>query len=234
MPRRCIIESEGGVAALGRCGTRIGGCLAFVQSAQILLVARRDPQDPVRRILKDAGYSVVSIDSPSGVVRTAERSRPALIVVETGAATAAVIESLATFAAGYQIPLVRDWSGPESLLAEIERALGGPPADARETPRITAGPLTLDLAAHSATIAGLSLDLTAREFELLSHLARHPGWVYTFTPGPALSLATAARNLSPSSWAQDDRASSYVSVSASRAASARTRASRSRNFSLPS
>lgn len=153
--------------------------MAPAQSANILLVARRDPQDPVRRILKGAGYAVVIADSPSSVVRTAERSGPALIVVEPGALAATITESLVTFAAAHQIQVIRDWSGSESLLAQIERALGGPQSEARETPCITVGLLTVDLAGHSATVGGLPLDLTAREFELLCHLARHPGWVYS-------------------------------------------------------
>jgi class 3 adenylate cyclase/tetratricopeptide (TPR) repeat protein len=151
----------------------------LAQSAQILLVSRRDPQDPVRRILKGAGYSVVSIDSPSAAVRTAERSRPALIVLEPGAVPPTVAESLVAFAGASQTPLVRDWSGPEAFLAEVERALGKPETAGREDSQIVVGPLCVDLAGHEARVGACALDLTAREFELLCHLARHPGWVYS-------------------------------------------------------
>ena len=41
------------------------------------------------------------------------------------------------------------------------------------------GPLSVDLVGHVAYVSGLALDLTAREFDLLCHLARHPGWVYS-------------------------------------------------------
>ena len=149
------------------------------QSAQILLAARRDPQDPVRRILKDAGYALISVDSASSVVRTAQRSHPALIVVETGALSAGVAESLVSFADANCIPVVRDWPGAESLLAEVERVLGKPEPAGRDSPQIVVGPLCLDLAGHVAVVACVPLDLTAREFELLCHLARHPGWVYS-------------------------------------------------------
>ena len=153
--------------------------MALTQSAQILLAARRDPQDPVRRILKGAGYALISVDSASSVVRTAQRSHPALIVVETGAVTAAAAESLASFANANHIPVIRDWAGPESLLAEVERVLGKPEPAGRENSGIVVGPLCVDLAGHTAIVAGVALDLTAREFELLCHLARHPGWVYS-------------------------------------------------------
>jgi class 3 adenylate cyclase/tetratricopeptide (TPR) repeat protein len=158
---------------------RVGGRVALTQSAQILLVARRDPQDPVRRILKGAGYAVISVDSASSVIRTAERSHPALIVVESGALNTAVAESLASFADANRIPVIRDWSGPESLVAEVERVLGKPEPASRESSQILVGPLCVDFGGHTTSVAGVTLDLTAREFELLCHLARHPGWVYS-------------------------------------------------------
>ncbi|MCU0493569.1 MAG: response regulator transcription factor [Chloroflexaceae bacterium] len=46
-------------------------------------------------------------------------------------------------------------------------------------PAVIAGPLRIEPAAHAATLAGQALALTAREFELLLFLARHPGQVFT-------------------------------------------------------
>jgi DNA-binding winged helix-turn-helix (wHTH) protein len=37
----------------------------------------------------------------------------------------------------------------------------------------------VDLATHVVELGETSLDLTAREFDLLAHFARHPGWVYS-------------------------------------------------------
>lgn len=153
--------------------------MALAQSTQILLVARRDPQDPVRRILRGAGYAVLSADSPSSVVRTAERSRPALIVLEPGALSPAVTDSLVSFADANAISLVRDWSGPDSLLADVERVLGDPSVTHRTAEELVVGSLRVDLGGHSAAFDGTRLDLTAREFDLLCHLIRHPGWVYS-------------------------------------------------------
>ena len=42
---------------------------------------------------------------------------------------------------------------------------------------IAVGPLSIDLDRHRATMNGRLVDLTPREFELLSYLARHPGKV---------------------------------------------------------
>ncbi|MBK9477021.1 MAG: response regulator transcription factor [Tetrasphaera sp.] len=54
------------------------------------------------------------------------------------------------------------------------------PPVAREVAQIlTDGDLVLDLAARSATHAGEALALTAREFDFLAWLIRHPGQVFT-------------------------------------------------------
>jgi len=44
---------------------------------------------------------------------------------------------------------------------------------------IRVGPLTVDLAAREARLAGTVLDLTPTEFDLLAFFARHPGRVFT-------------------------------------------------------
>lgn len=44
---------------------------------------------------------------------------------------------------------------------------------------IRVGDLVIDVDRHAVTLRGNSMELTAREFELLVHFARHPGRVYT-------------------------------------------------------
>ncbi|MDH5534084.1 MAG: response regulator transcription factor [Betaproteobacteria bacterium] len=44
---------------------------------------------------------------------------------------------------------------------------------------ITAGDLVIDVGKHAVTIAGEPVDLTAKEFALLTHFAKNPGQVYT-------------------------------------------------------
>jgi DNA-binding response OmpR family regulator len=60
---------------------------------------------------------------------------------------------------------------------------------------LEAGPLTLDLMQHQATVGSTVIDLSEREFKLLHHLVRHAGevlsrerllaavWGYSFDPG---------------------------------------------------
>jgi two-component system copper resistance phosphate regulon response regulator CusR len=65
------------------------------------------------------------------------------------------------------------------LLARVRTILRRPPI--REPSTLRVGDLELDLAAHRATRAGQRLDLTTREFVLLSLLVRKAGEVLTRT-----------------------------------------------------
>ncbi len=65
------------------------------------------------------------------------------------------------------------------LLARVRTILRRPPV--RESTTLRVADLELDLAGHKATRAGQRLDLTAREFTLLSLLVRHAGEVLTRT-----------------------------------------------------
>jgi len=81
----------------------------------------------------------------------------------------------------------------EELLARVG-ALARRAEEGRSS-RIEAGDLVLDLLSRRVSLAGRRVDLSAREFALLEHLARHPGqtlsreeilsevWDYDFDPG---------------------------------------------------
>jgi DNA-binding response OmpR family regulator len=45
--------------------------------------------------------------------------------------------------------------------------------------RMRAGDLTIDAERRAVTMAGKPVELTAKEFDLLAHFARHPGRVFT-------------------------------------------------------
>jgi two-component system, OmpR family, alkaline phosphatase synthesis response regulator PhoP len=76
----------------------------------------------------------------------------------------------------------KPFSRPE-LLARIEAVLRrnrrhGSDADSRsETLRV--GPIEIDRERHELRIAGRSVHVTTKEFELLSYLADHPGRIFT-------------------------------------------------------
>ncbi len=48
-----------------------------------------------------------------------------------------------------------------------------------DSPRITAGALTLDMVSREVSLRGQPLDLTPKEFDLLSFFAKHPGKVFS-------------------------------------------------------
>jgi two-component system KDP operon response regulator KdpE len=62
------------------------------------------------------------------------------------------------------------------LRAALRRA-AGPGAD--PAGRVVVGPLTLDAVRHEATVSGVRLELTPREFEVLRVLLSHAGGVVT-------------------------------------------------------
>ena len=71
--------------------------------------------------------------------------------------------------------------GTAELEARIRTAIRhhAPAVDASPPAELSVGPLELDLVHFEASIAGARVDLTAREFELLSFLARHQGRICT-------------------------------------------------------
>jgi DNA-binding response OmpR family regulator len=63
------------------------------------------------------------------------------------------------------------------VAAVLRRARGPLPATASTV--LTDGALTIDTGAHEATVAGKPLSLTAREYDLLVYLLRHPHIAFT-------------------------------------------------------
>ncbi|MPZ94531.1 MAG: DNA-binding response regulator, partial [Propionibacteriales bacterium] len=58
----------------------------------------------------------------------------------------------------------------------VLRRAGAAPVDEAS---VIDGPLAIDAAAHRVTLSGSELALTAREFDLLLHLVRHPDQALT-------------------------------------------------------
>ena len=70
--------------------------------------------------------------------------------------------------------------GMSELLARVRANLRRVPAGEPEAAGVVeAGDFRIDVAAHSVAIRGKEVRLTPKEFDLLLHLARHPGKVVT-------------------------------------------------------
>jgi DNA-binding response OmpR family regulator len=90
-----------------------------------------------------------------------------LIVSEGGLATVSAEWALSDF--------VLDTAGPAEIDVRIRLLVASSANDAL----ISAGGITIDDAAYSATKDGEALDLTYTEFELLKYLVQHPGRVFS-------------------------------------------------------
>ena len=73
-------------------------------------------------------------------------------------------------------------AGPAEVEARLRLAMGSLALSSDDDPtasQITAGDLVIDETSYSARVSGRLLDLTYKEFELIKHLAQHPGRVFT-------------------------------------------------------
>lgn len=170
--------------------------------ARILIV---DDEAPIRRFLRVAleaeGHGVIEAATAREGLAMAARETPALVVLDLGLPDAdglSVLRSLRGWSAvpvlilsvradeaakvealdaGAQDYVVKPF-GVKEFLARVRSLLRDRSADA--VPAVlTAGPLQIDAADHSATLDGQPLHLTRREFDLLWMLASHRGRLVT-------------------------------------------------------
>lgn len=70
---------------------------------------------------------------------------------------------------------------PREVVARVRAVLRRATGLAAPAQRLQIGDLALDLDAHQATVAGVEIDLTPTEFDLLALLMRNPGHAFTRT-----------------------------------------------------
>jgi DNA-binding response OmpR family regulator len=69
--------------------------------------------------------------------------------------------------------------GLRELIARIRAVTRRASSSAGEDVEVvTVGPLTIDHARHTVSVGGTTIDFTAKEFDLLAHLAAQPGIVH--------------------------------------------------------
>lgn len=155
----------------------------------------------VQRYLRRDGYIVDVVHDGHAAMEAFEATRPALVVLDimlpgidglelcrrirTTGDTAIILltardgeaDRINGFAIGADDYVTKPFS-PGELAARVQAVLR------RATPAASASPLrfgnvTVDEQARVVEVAGVSASLTGREFDLLLHLARHPGRVFT-------------------------------------------------------
>jgi DNA-binding response OmpR family regulator len=129
---------------------------------------------PADVVLVDARRDLPQAKSLCRLLRTTGVSAPVLLIVTEGGLTAVN--------ADWSVDdVLLDSAGPAEVEARLRLAMGRLALDSGEDlpHEITTGPVTVDEATYTAKVRGRVLDLTYKEFELLKHLAQHPGRVFT-------------------------------------------------------
>ena len=179
-------------------GERAGG------GAHLLFV---EDDEPTRRAvttnLEAHGHRVVEAGTVADALRRWEAARPDLIVLDLGlpdrdgltvvrrvrrdattpililSARAEETDKVAALEAGADDYVTKPFGMAElrARIAAVLRRAGGPTADPSGI--VSLGPVVLDVARHAVTVAGVPVDLTPREYELLKVMLGQPGRLLT-------------------------------------------------------
>ncbi|KAE8765705.1 winged helix-turn-helix transcriptional regulator [Georgenia thermotolerans] len=126
---------------------------------------------PAAAVLLDARRDLVTARTLCRMLSGPLEAPPVLLVLAEGGFTAVST----TWGAA---DVVVESAGPAEVEARLRMVAERTQAPAPEEPeRVEAGDLVIDASAYTARIRGRVLDLTYKEFELLKHLAQHPGRV---------------------------------------------------------
>ncbi len=173
-------------------------------SIQRVLAVDDEPQ--ILRFLKPsltaAGYDVVTAANGADALKAAGTQAPDIILLDLGLPDMDGKEVIRRLREWSKAPIIvlsaRDREtekiaaldlgaddyvnkpfGIGELMARMRAALRHKPDDNAAATRLEAGPLAIDIAAHSVSLAGRPLRLTPKEFELLALLTRNAGRVVT-------------------------------------------------------
>ena len=124
-------------------------------------------------VLVDARTALVQARSLCRVIRATGTSAPVIAILTEGGLTAVNAEWAVE-------DILLEHAGPAEVEARLRLVMTRSDAVEDEADeRIVAGDLTIDESSYSARLGERLLDLTYKEFELLKHLAQHPGRVFT-------------------------------------------------------
>ncbi|MGH8866778.1 MAG: winged helix-turn-helix transcriptional regulator [Actinomycetes bacterium] len=128
---------------------------------------------PADIVLVDGRRDLPQVRSLCRLLRTTGLDAPLLLVTTEG--------GLAAVTADWEVDdILLDTAGPAEVEARLRLSLGRQDAADEDDPgEIRTGEVVIDEATYTAKVKGRVLDLTFKEFELLKHLAQHPGRVFT-------------------------------------------------------
>ena len=125
-------------------------------------------------VLVDARRDLAGARSVCRLLRTTGVTAPLFVVLTEG--------GLVALTSDWGVDdVLLDSAGPAEVEARLRLALGRKQdtAPAADPGVVRAGELTIDEGTYTCRLRGRVLDLTFKEFELLKHLAQHPGRVFT-------------------------------------------------------
>jgi two-component system alkaline phosphatase synthesis response regulator PhoP len=165
-----------------------------------------DDELKITRLLRDylqqAGFRVVTAADGRSALGIARTEHPDMIVLDLGlpgldgldvtralrkssdvpiimlTARAEEADRIVGLELGADDYLVKPFS-PKELVARVRAVLRRVDASVETPDLVRTGALEIDTAKRAVRVGGRSVDLTPTEFELLLHLARSPGRVYT-------------------------------------------------------
>lgn len=178
MPKALIIEDDPALATLVSANLAEIGCDADV-APDGLVGMQRFEADAYDLVVLD--IMLPGLDGLSVCERIRGRSAYVPILMLTARSTEHDrVQGLETGADDY---ITKPFSVAElrarvrALLRRVE-ALATPRTQEPDTASIKQGELEIDIPKRRVTIAGREVTLTAKEFDLLTHFARHPGQVF--------------------------------------------------------
>lgn len=171
----------------------------------LVLVVEDEPAiaDVLRLNLRAAGYGVEVVGDGAAALEATRTLRPSALVLDIGLPTLDGIEvcrqlrgrgdwtpvlfvtarddevdPILGIELGADDYITKPFS-PRELVARLGGVLRRTRGDAGAPDLLRAGELTVDLTSHEVRVAGREIALTATEFDLLAHLLRRPGVVFT-------------------------------------------------------
>ena len=172
-----LIEDDSDIAALIRLHLQDLGCTVTVMADGTPALAAAVDQGPWSLVVLDLGLPGVDGLEICRRMRAAERYTPILMLTARGAEEQRVL-GLETGADDYlakPFSVVEFGARVKAILRRAERLSQAP----TEQRALRVGDLHVDLDRRLARRAGLPVDLTAKEFDLLVHLMRHPARVFS-------------------------------------------------------
>jgi DNA-binding response OmpR family regulator len=126
-------------------------------------------------VLVDGRQDLAQVRALTRLIRTTGTDVPVILILTEG--------GLAVVTADWGVDdVVLSSVSPAEFEARLRLAIGRLQASTEDDPDahvIRSGGVTVDEATYTAKLKGRPLDLTYKEFELLKHLAQHPGRVFT-------------------------------------------------------